>query len=684
VCVPCFRPRALGALLLGLAVLAGRAAGAAPKADVAQLTTRSSVWVLAPQDRKLMLTGTGWVYDVKDRLVITNYHVVGQATAVSVMFPLYVDEKLITAREEYTRRYRTGELVLRGTVLATDSGRDLALIQLEKLPLLISKLELAEPGAKPGHRVHFVGNPGDSKQLWVHATGTVSRAAEDLVIEINTGLQFKANMLSVDVDQVIRPGYSGGPVVNENGEVVGVSTTLRRAGKSAGCVDVAEVRAFVKNARACVNPRTAEDYKAVGKFHLDQKRYDRAIEAFRQALALKAADPADLFVLLGTAQVKKGDYDKALADYNQAVKLNGKYAWAYQNRGDLFRLLGRHDLAVADFRRTLECSPQTALAHYGLSLVYRAKNDLKKAEEHYRKALALAPSLASEQPELPPEQGRPGDEVEKYLPNDADFVLAVDVKQLVKGEAFARQCRARLERLVKDPQGWQIVLAGLGVDPARDLTRLVLAGPARDADANLRVLVQGHFDPERFRTLADNEYKVTEVPDELGGRYRLYELGDGVRRGAAFFALASPTTVVFSPSRDAVLDALKKGAGWKRTVLEQDGVRVGLDHVATTPGLWLVLADGAGALNLAEVTPSTVLAAPGSAEQAQEEAGRLGQELERLQEAVRAAAVRRPEVAPLGELVTAVEVKAAGDRVLLSARGPTGRAPAAKKVVALR
>jgi hypothetical protein len=683
VCAPRFRPRAVEVLLLGLALLAGQAAGAeaAPKPDISKQTTRSSVWVLAPQDRKVLLTGTGWLVDVKDRLVVTNQHVVGQCTIVHIMFPLYADETLITTREEYTRRYRTGELVLRGTVLAADSQRDLALIQLEKVPQGVTALPLAEAGVERGEHVHFLGNPGDSKHLWESTSGRVLRAGPELIIEVNTGLQFKARMLSVETEQPIRPGYSGGPVVNDRGQVVGVSTTLRKAGKRAGCVDVAEVKTFVTEARDFVNPHTAIAYKKAGSYHLNQKRYERAIESFRQALSLSPADP-ELYVLLGTARVKKGDYDTALADYYRAIKLDRKYAWAYHNRGELFRLLGRYDPAVADFQRALDCNPEYPLAHYNLSLIYRVRNDLKKAEEHYRKALAMYPHVADLPPELAPEQGRPGDEVAKYLPNDAGFVLAVDVKQLVTAPAFAKQVRARMQQLIKDPQGWQVVLAGLAVDPAQDLARLVLTGSGRGTDDSLRVLVQGRFDPDRFRTLADYAYKVIDVPDDLGGHYRLYELGDPARGGLAFFALASPTTVVFSPSRDEVLDALKKGAGWKRTVLDQEGVRAGLDRTDTTRGLWLVMPDGAGALNLAEAAPAAVLVDAGNEENARDVAERLGQELERLQDAVRAAAARRPEVAPLGELVTAVHIVARGENVLLKAEIPAALAEPPKKETA--
>jgi tetratricopeptide (TPR) repeat protein len=659
-------------LFLALAAPPARAAEAA--ADLYLRTLQSSAWVIAPQDRRVTLTGTGWLLDVKDRLLITNQHVVGQDTAVTVMFPLYRDGRLVAARDEYTRYLRAGEHVFRGTVVATDAGRDLALIQLDRLPR-VPAFALAEGGADRGDRVHFLGNPGDGNRLWVSTAGTVVRAAADLVIEINTGLQFKARMLTVQTEEPIRPGYSGGPVVNDRGEVVGVSTTRRKVGRRAGCVDVAEVRTFVAGARRLVNPQTAADFKSAGAYHLDQKRYDRAVEAFTRAVRLAPSDP-DAYVLRGSARVGKGDYPAAAADYNQALTLDPNHAGAYFNRAELYRLVGRYDLALADFGRSLRHNPQHALAYYNRSLVHRARGDLEKARADYRQALALAPALADYRPDPSPAgRPRPADEVERYLPDDAGFVLGLNVRQLATAPAFAQAYRARLDQLVKEQERWQVLLAGLAVDPARDLTRVVLSGPVADAEASahLRVLVQGRFDPDRFRTLADNAYKAADVPDGLGGRYRVYELPDARRQAPGYFALASATTVVFSPSRDEVVDALAKGAGWRRTALSQEQVRAGLGDIDAGQGLWLVVPDGAGALNLAEAAPAAVLVAAGDGDRAHDVAERLGQEVARLQEGVRTAAARHAELAPLVNLVTAVRVRARGPDVVLEAQAP-GRA----------
>jgi tetratricopeptide (TPR) repeat protein len=654
-----------------------------PEDVVRRRTGQSSAWVLAPQDAKVTSTGTGWVLDPKDRLLVTNQHVVGQAVNVVVMFPLYRKGQLVTAREEYLRHLRDGRFAYRGTVLATDSRRDLALIQVEKIPPLAA-LPLAEGGADKGDRVHFIGNPGDSKELWVTDDGTVARAAAELVIEVNSGLQFKAQMLTVETDTPIRPGYSGGPVVNAKGELVGVSTTLRRTGpKQAGCVDVAEVKAFVTAARRLVNPQTAADFKNAGSYHFDQKRYDRAVEAFGKAIRLAPSDP-DLYVLRGSAYTRKGDYDRALADYDRAVELDAAYAWAYNNRGDLYRLRRQEGKALLDFDKALDCNPKYALAYFNRSLVERTRSDLKRAREDYQHALALAPALADYQPDVPPDElRRLADHVETYLPDDAGFVVAVNVRQLLAAPAFSPAYRARLERALKEQDRWQVLLAGLAFDPLQDLTHVVLTGAFLDPKGapGWRLLIHGRFDPDRFRTLAEDRFKPQEAPDGLGGYYRLYEsraAGSGAR---AYIALVNGTTIVFSPSRDEVLDALAKGAGWKRTALEQEGVRAGLERVDSGRSAWLVLTGGAvlsngvsaeksfgllrlvGSLNVTEDAAVEMVATIKEEKGARKAAEDLTRDLPKLVDRATAAAGQRPELAPLLELAKALQVTAKDDTV---------------------
>jgi tetratricopeptide (TPR) repeat protein len=87
--------------------------------------------------------------------------------------------------------------------------------------------------------------------------------------------------------------------------------------------------------------------------------YDRAKADYEEALA---ANPAHLFALRGLAQslhMLHAD-DKALATYDEAIAHDPEFGATYANRGILLDTLGRHEEALADYMRALELDPALA------------------------------------------------------------------------------------------------------------------------------------------------------------------------------------------------------------------------------------------------------------------------------------------------------------------------------------
>ena len=84
-----------------------------------------------------------------------------------------------------------------------------------------------------------------------------------------------------------------------------------------------------------------------GKTLLEKKEYDKAIDAFTDAIRI---DPnnARAYCYRGSAYGCIGNYDDAILDYNDAIRLDPNHADAYSGRGRACRRRGNLDKAKAD------------------------------------------------------------------------------------------------------------------------------------------------------------------------------------------------------------------------------------------------------------------------------------------------------------------------------------------------
>lgn len=230
-------------ILLAVAALAASLAMAVPAwadAKVYEEALQSTTWVLTKTSGKTS-SGTGVLVDTEKKLVVTNFHVVGEARTAIIFFPAIDGGKPIVTRKHYVDNLRT--LGIRGRVLGVDRKRDLALIQLDRLPEKgVKAIALAAESAKPGEDVESVGNPGASDALWVYTSGTVRSVYKK---QFRTGAgDHEFNV--VETQAPINTGDSGGPVVNHNGELVAISQAISPSARLVSySVDVSEVKLFL-------------------------------------------------------------------------------------------------------------------------------------------------------------------------------------------------------------------------------------------------------------------------------------------------------------------------------------------------------------------------------------------------------------------------------------------------------
>ncbi|MGD0904757.1 MAG: tetratricopeptide repeat protein [Terracidiphilus sp.] len=100
-------------------------------------------------------------------------------------------------------------------------------------------------------------------------------------------------------------------------------------------------------------------------------------------------DLAKAFYDRGSAYMHKGDNDRAIQDYDQALRLNPSDAKAFSNRGLSYAHKGDYDRAIQDYDQALRLNPSDVVAFVGRGNAYKHKGDNDRAIQDYSEAVRL-------------------------------------------------------------------------------------------------------------------------------------------------------------------------------------------------------------------------------------------------------------------------------------------------------
>jgi len=89
----------------------------------------------------------------------------------------------------------------------------------------------------------------------------------------------------------------------------------------------------------------------------------------------------------GNAYVQKGDHDKGIADFDEALKLDPKNASIYNNRGNARSDKGESDAAMADFEAAIKINPRYAAAYFNRGNALAATGETERALKDYDAAI---------------------------------------------------------------------------------------------------------------------------------------------------------------------------------------------------------------------------------------------------------------------------------------------------------
>ena len=75
---------------------------------------------------------------------------------------------------------------------------------------------------------------------------------------------------------------------------------------------------------------------------------------------------------------------RAIQDFDQAVQLDGNFAEAFVNRGNIFQSTNKWERALADYGEAVRLKPQDAYSLYSRGLAMRALGREEEAADRYR------------------------------------------------------------------------------------------------------------------------------------------------------------------------------------------------------------------------------------------------------------------------------------------------------------
>jgi S1-C subfamily serine protease len=170
-----------------------------------------SVFDLFPSTTRGTATGSGFVIN-RDGVILTNAHVISGAVRISVAF---ANNQTVTAK-----------------VIGKDPDDDLALLKVNADGLTLVPLTLGDSSTvQVGDPTVAIGNPfGLARTL---TTGVVSALQRSIQAPNNFAID---NVIQTDAP--INPGNSGGPLINAQGQVIGINSQIQTGTNGNGSVGI--------------------------------------------------------------------------------------------------------------------------------------------------------------------------------------------------------------------------------------------------------------------------------------------------------------------------------------------------------------------------------------------------------------------------------------------------------------
>ena len=252
----------------------------------------------------------------RDGHIFTNSHVVGDAKKVHVYF-----------MPKNVGKYSNNDFAT-GIIVNNNKTVDLALIKLmNTTPVKIKPLNLAQSTSlKIGQDVHAIGHPNGGSD-WTYTRGYIGQLLNDHEWGYDDGINRKAKLV-IQTQTPIAPGSSGGPLLNDEGLIIGVNTYSGEFAGANYAVSVNDLRLFL-NEKIKPSPKTIKTTEAkrvsneTGSNVLNIKRLDYDNDGVKDMVYFLDDDDTGYIERI-VIEISNSDEYIIILDYNEDGNWNEK------------------------------------------------------------------------------------------------------------------------------------------------------------------------------------------------------------------------------------------------------------------------------------------------------------------------------------------------------------------------
>lgn len=312
-------------------------------------------------NNELNKQGSGVVINDKG-YVVTNYHVLEGCERLEIL--------------------HNKEVVPYVDIIGIDVEKDILILKIDAKMFPAIKIGNTK-SLKIGQRIYALGSP----------LGFENTISEGIISGLRSDEVSGRNLIQITAS--ISSGSSGGAVVNDKGELIGISTLTAKEGQNLNfAIPINDVLNVEIGSYSNYNKLKILELHSKAYNEFKKGNYQEAIEYYSKYIIQSPIDDKG-YAGRGLVRQLLKDYNGAIQDYSEVIEINPFNAYVYSNRGVVKNKLGDYSGAIKDFNKAIEINPDFASAYYNRSIVKSNLEDYRGAIQDCTNAIVLDPQYAS-------------------------------------------------------------------------------------------------------------------------------------------------------------------------------------------------------------------------------------------------------------------------------------------------